>query len=164
MGPSAESYFALWAFAHFLLDCCGPQHWILLSAVSHCPDSGFAIRTTVWNQLGIGYRLDPSGCVFTGYVSMYMWQCIHMHLATYPHVSGHESTCSHSHMCVIMSTCRIWLFTTGQSAEFCYLLWASMQNFIICYEPQHRICCVLLATVQNFVKQYHWPQHRTTQN
>jgi hypothetical protein len=57
-------------------------------------------------------------------LATYLWQmaaCIHMHRAMYPGVCDH---------------CITPLCGMGHSAEFCYVLWATVQNFVMCYGPQ----------------------------
>ncbi len=101
---NTESAFAPWTTTHNQLKHCGPQHRIWLSTVGHCADTVSVLRP----ERGTSFELDKNQipCVSSGYLSMCMWQYIHMHVAMYTH--GHVFTYNlHTSGCV--STSRIWL-------------------------------------------------------
>ncbi len=99
-----------------------------------------------------GYALCACGCVLTC-----MWPCIDVHVAVYWHACCCVSLCTWliSMSTWMISTCT-WLIPTCMwpciyapwlyihvvmypCAAFDYVLWATMQNFVIFYGLQHTI-------------------------
>ncbi len=73
------------------------------------------------------------------HVPVYLWL-----VAMYPLACGHIFHMSCTHEQGAMYSC----------ADFCYVLWDIMQNFVVYHKPQCRILFCAMGLVQNFVMCY----------
>jgi hypothetical protein len=72
------------------------------------------------------------------------WHWLHIY-GQWLHVSTCTGQCIQASVTIVSHPCAVWaivqnlLCAMGHSAEFCYVLWATVKKFVLCYGPQRII-------------------------